>query len=297
MERRRRRLVARKMRDGRQQELARLGVVAPHVELGHPDLVVALGRLVWRQVPWQRRELRQRLVPVPVLGQRFGAPEAVGDGEVSRRHGGRRRRRRTLRGLGGRAGPAERLVGQRVGGELARDRQELLLRARRIPGGGLLGDPEPCQRDVARGRRRLLHQACVGLGRPGAIPLHPEAVGDPERRHRRRSPAVPLGGPLERRARGPVVAIVELALAEQERRPVVVADLLAEGRPQRLRGVTVIAGAVGGEPAPEVRGRRHLWIVRRGGVRRPERDRKADAQHAVILPDTSATAAPGGPMT
>ncbi len=49
VEGRRRRLVARQMRHRRQQQVARLGVVAPHVELGHPDLVVALGRLLRRQ--------------------------------------------------------------------------------------------------------------------------------------------------------------------------------------------------------------------------------------------------------
>ena len=270
-----------KMRHRRQQQLARLGVVAPHVELGHPDLVVALGRLVRPATRPAAR--RARPAPRPSGGPWSATRRAAGDRgprDCSRRRRRRRRRLSLVAGLPGagrgrRRRPAQRLVGERVRGELAGDRQELLLRAGRV-----------VRRRASAIRNRasatspvvgvaFFSELRVGLGRRRAIALHPQAVGDPKRRHRRRPPAVRLGGPLERRARGPVVAVVELALAEQERRPVVVAELLAERGAQRLGGVVVVAGAVGGEAAPEVR-RRRDGGGRQAALRRPERDREAD---------------------
>ena len=137
-----------------------------------------------------------------------------------------------------------------------------------------LGDSKARQRHVGGGRRRLLDERRVGLGRRGPIALHPEAVGDPERRHRGRPAAPRMRGPLERRARGVIVAVVELALAEEKGCPVLVAQLLAERGAQRLRGVMVFAGAVRGEPARQVRGR---FRRRRRSVRRPQRDGQTEA--------------------
>ena len=84
VELRRRRLVARQMLDGAQQQLAGRRVVAPHVELRHPDLVVALGGELGRQRRGQLGQLGERLVPVAVLGQRLGAAQPVGGRQVRR---------------------------------------------------------------------------------------------------------------------------------------------------------------------------------------------------------------------
>ena len=200
-----------------------------------------------------------------------GGAGSLVDG-TARRDRGRCRRTR----------PAQRLVAQRMRREVARDRQKLLLGAGRIARRRCLGDPKARQRDIAGRRRRFLDEARVGLGRRGPIALHPEAVGDPKRRHRGRPAAMRMRRPLERRARGAIVAVVELALAEEKGGPVLVAQLLAEGRAQRLRGVVVFAGAVGGESARQVGGRLRR---RRRSVRRPERDRQTEAQHGAILSD------------
>ncbi len=293
MERRRGRLVARQMRDRRQQQLARLGVVAPHVELGHPDLVVALGRLLRRQRGRQPVELDQRLVPVAVLGQRLGALQTIGDREIVGRRGGgwrglsgRGDRLRARRGRGRRPASAQRLVAERMRREVARDGQELLLGAGGIARRRRLGDPKARQRDIARRRRGLLDQRRVGLGRRRPIALHPEAIGDPKRRHRRGPAAMRACRPLERGARGGVVAVVELALAQEERRPVLVAQLLAERRLKCLRGLVVFAGAIRRESAGQARGRLGR---RRRSVRRPERDRQSEAQHGHLTLDARST--------
>ncbi len=115
------------------------------------------------------------------------------------------------------------------------------------------------------------------------VSRHPEAVGDAKRRHPGHAAAVRVRRTLERGARRGVVAVVELALAEQERRPVVVADLFGQRRPERLAGVVVFAGPVRREPAGQIRDRRG---GRRGAVRGQERDREAEAQHAAILLST-----------
>ncbi len=188
VERGRRRLVARQVRHRRQQHLAGLGVVAPHVELGHADLVVALGRLIGRQRGGQAIQLGQRLVPVAVLGQRFGAPQAVG--RRQRRLGGGRGRRGRGGGRARRAGlgcPAQGLVGQRMGGELAGDGQQPLARPLGVAGRQLFGDAEAQQRHVGGGGRGLLQQAIVSLGGRRPIALHPLAVGDAEGRQRGRA--------------------------------------------------------------------------------------------------------------
>src|SRR5450755_2598991 len=135
MERGRGRLVARQVRDGGQQHLTRLGVVPTHVELGHPDLIVAFGGLFGRQRRGQLAELSQRFVPVTILGQGLGAAQSIGGAQLGgRRRGSRGRwaRRRRVRDDRGRRGGRSRgclcgrasqgFVGQRVGGKIARDR-------------------------------------------------------------------------------------------------------------------------------------------------------------------------------
>ena len=114
---------------------------------------------------------------------------SAGASSLARAAAGRvvaRRRRR-----GGRRGrPSRRSasIGQRVGREVARDRQELLARAR--PGRGRR-PRRRCESGPARRRRSravaVLDQPRVGGGGLRAVALHPQAIGGAERRHLRRA--------------------------------------------------------------------------------------------------------------
>ncbi len=282
-----RRLVARQVVDRAQQQRARRRVVAAHVELRHADLVVALGGELGRQRRGQPGELGERLIPVAVLRQRLRALQPVGGGEIGggrrggwrglRRGRGRRRRRRG-RGRGG-ANPAQRLVGQRVRREIARDGEKLAAARFLVALGRLLGDAEPRERDVAGARRRGLGQARVAGRGLGVVAFHPEAVGDPERRHLRGA-AVPVRQLLEVVARAAVVAVVELALRQHEQRPVLAAQILRGGGAQDRHGAVIVAGAVRREPAPQLgdgrrRGRRR-GLARGHWLRREQRQHQAD---------------------
>jgi hypothetical protein len=86
---------------------------------------------------------------------------------------------------------------------------------------------------------------------------------------------------LEPAARGGIVAVVELTLAQEEKRPVVVAQPLADGAAQRLRGFVVVARAVGGEAAPEGGARRG------GGGMRCEQDHGQADDHPQTLTATA----------
>ena len=132
-----------------------------------------------------------------------------------------------------RADAPERLVGQRVRGEVARDGEELRARAVAVAVGGHLGDAKARQRDVAGARLRRLGEARVAGAGLRPIALHPEAVGDAEGRHLRGA-SVTVRDLFEGFARRPVATLVELALGEDEQRPVLAAQVLPDRAAQRL---------------------------------------------------------------
>ena len=149
--------------------------------------------------------------------------------------GGRRGGRRG-RGVGGaasrRPGPgvaapiaAQRLVGQRVRREIARDGEELAAARCRSRAAA-------CSATRKRASATSPVRAVARLGQPrvagrglGAVALHPQAVGDPERRHLARGGPCPCAS-RSKSSRAPrVVAVVELALRQQEQRPVLAAQI------------------------------------------------------------------------
>jgi primosomal replication protein N len=168
-------------------------------------------------------------------------------------------------------------------GEVARDGQELRARRIAVAVGGHLGDAEARQRGVTGARRRRLGEPPVAGRCLCPIALHPQAVGDAERCHLRRA-SFAARHLLEGFARGAVVAVVELALAEHKQRPVLAAQVLADRAAQRLRGGMVVTGAVGGETARQLGDARTRG--RRGRLRGSRRLRGQQREHEANHPGT-----------
>ena len=178
---------------------------------------------------------------VAVLRQRLRALQPVGGGEIgSGRRGGWRGLRRGAWAAASSTGargvaapdPAQRLVGQRVRREIARDGEKLAAARFLVALGRLLGDAEPRERDVAGARRRGLGQARVGWS--AALAWSPSI----QRQSAIRNGAICAGRPcpvrqlLEVVARAAAVAVVELALRQHEQRPVLAAQILRGGGAQ-----------------------------------------------------------------